>query len=98
MKKKFLILTIVVALVVVFALVFSSCSAKKKIDDIINGGATDNGIYPSADYDTAQIEQKLNEMKGNGVYVKIRVTDDGEDEEFFAYGAKGEVYFFQYGD
>ena len=102
MKKRIAILTIVVALVVVFAVVLSSCGIKNTIDNLVNGGSADNGVYPSADYDYTQIESNLNAMKQDGVFVKIRVT--GEDEQGqadsydLAYGAKGEIYFFQYAD
>ena len=94
MKKRLATLTMVVVLILTLTIILYACGDKGK-----NSG---DSFTIADEYNAALIEQKLNEMKADGVYVKIKVTgeSDGErvEDEFYAYGAKGDVYFFQYGD
>ncbi|MBO4380691.1 MAG: hypothetical protein J5815_00890 [Clostridia bacterium] len=105
MKKKIAILTVVIALIVVFAVVFTSCSSiANKISDLIPGGDGDGdgGYNMASDHNSAEIEANLNRMAENGVFVKLRAygESDGEAEEdtYYAYGVYGDTYYLMYGD
>ena len=91
MNRKFRFLAIV-ALLLAVVMLLAACKDK-------DGNET---LSIAGDYDAAQIEAKLNELKTDGIYVKLKITgqSDGEaaETEYYAYGAKGEIYYFMYGE
>ena len=97
MKRKFVVVLAVFALVLSLAL-FAGC----------NPGEQDIEINVTHDYDVEKVEANLNALKDDGILVRLSasVSTDLADEEdnfneeidLFAYGAKGDVYYFQYGE
>ncbi|MBQ3754963.1 MAG: hypothetical protein II867_02250, partial [Clostridia bacterium] len=101
MKKRIAILTVVIALIVAFAVVFTSCGIKDTIQSLTGGDGND-GYNMASDHNSAEIEANLNRMAENGVFVKLRAygESDGEAEEdtYYAYGVYGDTYYLMYGD
>ncbi|MBR4801056.1 MAG: hypothetical protein IK048_05275 [Clostridia bacterium] len=104
--KKHSKLLLIVAIVVVMAMlvaVLTSCGLKNTVENLMGGGNNGDEINISDDYDSTQVEAHLNALKADGVFVKLQLdysdSDDGAGEtEYMAYGAKGDIYFYQYGD
>ncbi len=98
MKRKLTIATIALVLVLTLVVVFAGC----------NPGEQDVEINVTHDYDVEKVEEKLNALKDDGILIRLRasVSTEMKDEEdnlreeidLLAYGAKGDVYYFQYGD
>ena len=105
MKKRFWTIALIVVLAALLSALFISCG-KEDVEDLINDvtGGNENGetINVANDYNYAQIEAKLNELKTDGVFVNVRTTvttsEDGTETANYAYGAKGDVYYFMYGN
>ena len=94
--KKLSKVTLIVAIVViisVFTLALTACG---------KSGSDGESINIADDYDYSMIESKLNELKTNGIFVKLKVSsndsEDGSSVDYYAYGAKGDVYYYSYGD
>ena len=105
MKKKIAILTAVVALIVVFAVVLTSCGIADKVSSLIPGGDGGDGntISPANDYDSTQIESHINALAAQGIKISLRVTGSDDDEgeyeaETYAYGAYGDIFYYCYGE
>ena len=105
MKKKIAILTAVVALIVVFAVVLTSCGIADKVSSLIPGGGDGDGntISPANDYDSTQIESHINALAAQGIKISLRVTGSDDDEgeyeaETYAYGAYGDIFYYCYGE
>lgn len=97
MKRKFVIVFAVFALVLSLA-VFAGC----------NNTESDIEINVSHDYDVDKVAENFDALKDDGILVRLSasVSTEMKDEEdnisedidLLAYGAKGDVYYFQYGD
>ena len=98
MKKKLIVVVAIVALIAVLAGVFTACHKRERIVD----------IDISKDYNAEEVEENLNALKDDGIFVNLKVaveaassSEDSEDltKAFnFAYGAKGDLYYYCVGD
>lgn len=99
MKKKLAIILVAVTLVVALSIALTSCNM---IKGLIPGGDDGDEINISSDYDYSKIEENVNEMKTNGIYIEVKVTGESDDsaptEEYYTYGAKGDIYYYSYGE
>ena len=98
MKKKLIVVVAIFALVLSLATVFAGCNKTEQ----------DIEINVSHDYDVEKVEENLNALKGDGILVRLSVGvnadlqeeehDVDKDINLLAYGAKGNIYYFQYGE
>ena len=98
MKKKLIVVVAIVALIALLAGVFTACHKRERIVD----------IDISKDYNAEEVEENLNALKDDGIFVNLKVaveaassSEDSEDlaKAFnFAYGAKGDLYYYCVGD
>ena len=77
MKKKLIVVVAIVALIAVLAGVFTACHKRERIVD----------IDISKDYNAEEVEENLNALKDDGIFVNLKVAveaaSSSEDSEDF---------------